>query len=619
MRSIPGWKKGILGFLLLLLVFLVLIVRRQLRPFLPSVTSDAITAEELMAHIRFLASDELEGRLSGSPGAEKAGDYLADQFQRLNLVPVGDQGSYFQEFSFPSGVKLGESNQLKISQVTTDSTAGTIAKSALKLGVDFTPVSFSLGGFFEGLAEFVGYGISAPALGYDDYENAEVKEKFVFVLRYGPEGDEPHGKYRRYHALRYKAKTAREKGAKGIIFIDDSEDFSRSSLSKLRFDQSFANSGIAALAMSREAAGLMLGWAGQNLEDLERSSQEQRGASAEMPTIYLEFQCDLIKQTSLARNVVGLRKGTGTLSKEILVIGAHYDHLGRDNPSSLSANPGEQIHNGADDNASGTAGLLELAEAFVSHRDALRRSVLFLAFSGEEQGLLGSRHYVKHPIFPLQKTVAMINMDMIGRMKDKKLIIGGTATSPGWQDVLTQVNESSELELKFKEGGFGPSDHSSFYGKKVPVLFFFTGVHHDYHKPSDDYDKINATGTQRVVNFIFQTAKAISLMEQRPNFQETEETAPQVGRKGFQVTLGILPDYGEEVTGVRLTGVRKGSPAAKCGLQAGDLIVEWSGKKITNIYDLTYLLQEHKAGDQVEILVVRKNAQMRFAAILEGR
>jgi len=619
MRSIPGWKKGILGFLLLLLVVLVTVGRRHLRPLWPSVASDAITAEELMPHIQFLSSDELEGRLSGSPGAEKAGYYLADQFERLNLLPVGDQGSYFQEFSFSSGVKLGESNQLKIFQVTTDSTAGKIVKSSLRLGIDFTPVSFSLGGFFEGPVEFVGYGISAPALGYDDYANSEVNGKFVFVLRYGPEGYEPHGKYGRYHALRYKAKTAREKGAKGIIFIDDSEDFFKSSLSKLRFDQSFADSGIAALAMSREAAALILDWAGQNLEDLERSSQEQRGASAQMPTIYLEFQCDLIKEASLARNVVGLLKGTGSLSKEILVVGAHYDHLGRGNQSSLSAKPGEQIHNGADDNASGTAGLLEVAGAFVSRRDALRRSILFLAFSGEEQGLLGSAHYVKHPIFPLQQTVAMINMDMIGRMTDKKLIIGGTASSPAWQDMLIQVNEVLELELKFKEGGFGPSDHSSFFGKKVPVLFFFTGVHRDYHKPSDDYDKINATGTQRVVDFIFQTAKTISLMEQRPSFQETEGTHLQLSRKGFQVTLGILPDYGEEVTGVRLTGVREASPAAKCGLQAGDLIVEWSGQKITNIYDLTYLLQEHRAGDEVEILAVRKNAHIRCTAILESR
>jgi len=619
MRSISGWKKGILGVLLLFLIVLVTVGRWHLRPFWPSVSSEAITAEELMSHIQFLASDELEGRLSGSPGAEKAGYYLADQFERLNLVPVGDQGSYFQEFSFSSGVKLGESNQLKIFQVATDLTPGKIAKSSLRLGVDFTPVSFSLGGFFEGPVEFVGYGISAPDLGYDDYANSEVKGKFVFVLRYGPEGDQPHGKYGRYHALRYKARTAREKGAKGIIFIDDSQEFVRSSLSKLRFDQSFADSGIAALAMSREAAGLILNWAGQNLEDLERSFQEQKGNSAQIPTIYLKFQCDLIKEESVAKNVVGLLKGTGSLSKEIVVLGAHYDHLGLGTQGSLSAKPGEQIHNGADDNASGTAGLLEVAGAFVSRRDGLRRSILFLAFSGEEQGLLGSSHYVKDPIFPLQQTVAMINMDMIGRMKDKKLIVGGIASSPAWQDVLAQVNEVSELELKFKEGGFGPSDHSSFFGKKIPVLFFFTGVHPDYHKPSDDYDKINAAGTQSVVDFIFQTTKAISLMEQRPTFQKTKGTDRQLSRKGFQVTLGILPDYSEEVNGVRLTGVREATPAAKCGLQAGDLILEWSGQKITNIYDLTYLLQEHRAGDQVEILVLRKNAHIRLTAILEGR
>ena len=579
----------------------------------------AITSEGLMFHIRYLASDELEGRLAGSPGAEKAAQYIAEQFARRNLLPLGEGGSYLQEFSFVAGVRLGPGNALEVFWGNGGSSSPSGGGEGLEPGVDFTPVSFSTGGLFEGAAQFVGYGISAPALQYDDYRKADVKGKFVFVLRYGPEGDDPHGQFGRYHALRFKAKTARDHGAKGIVFVNDSEDFSRSSLSKLRSDRSFADSGIAALAISRPSARQILAGAGLSLEALEGAARSRKGSAVDMPGVRLKFRSDLVKETRSARNVVGFLKGAGDLSEEVLVIGAHFDHLGLGELSSLAAKPGSEVHNGADDNASGTAGLLELAGALASRKDQRRRSVLFLAFSGEEQGLLGSRHYVNHPVVPLQKTVAMINMDMIGRMQGQRLIIGGTGSSPGWRDLLTQLNKDADLEIKFREGGFGPSDHSSFYGRDIPVLFFFTGVHGDYHKPSDDYDKIEPALTARVVEFIFQTARSICGMDQRPAFQQTAGAPPETGRTGFRVTLGIIPDYGEEVEGVRLTGVREGSPAAKCGLRSGDLMVGWSGKKITNIYDLTYLLQEHRPGDRVEISVVRDGEELGFTATLEGR
>ena len=579
----------------------------------------ATTSERMMSHIRYLASDELEGRLTGSPGAEKAAQYIGEQFARRNLLPLGDEASYFQEFSFVSGMRLGSGNSLEVSWGNGGSSSPPGERKGLKSGSDFTPVSFSLGGQFEGAAQFAGYGISAPSLQYDDYRKADVKGKFVFVLRYGPEGDDPHGQFGRYHALRFKAKTARDQGARGIVFVDDSEDFSKSSLSKLRFDRSFADSGIAALAISRPSARQILAGAGLSLDALEGAARSRKGSSADMPGVRLKFRSDLVKETRSARNVVGFLKGAGDLGEEVLVIGAHFDHLGLGELSSLAAKPGSEVHNGADDNASGTAGLLELAGALASGGDQRRRSVLFLAFSGEEQGLLGSRHYVNHPAVPLDKTVAMINMDMIGRMQGRRLIVGGTGSSPGWKDLLTQLNKDADLELKFREGGFGPSDHSSFYGRDIPVLFFFTGVHGDYHKPSDDYDKIEAASTARVVGFIFQTARSIRSMEQRLAFRKTAGEPRESGRSGFRVTLGIIPDYGEEVEGVRLTGVREGSPADKCGLRSGDLMVGWSGKKITNIYDLTYLLQEHRPGDRVEISVVRDGGEMSFTATLEGR
>ena len=612
-------KNSIVWAILLVPAILVPIGNWHFRSSIPATATGGISSEDLMPHIRYLASDELEGRLAGSPGAEKAAHYIADQFARRNLVPLGDEGSYFQEFSFVSGVRLGSTNSLEVAWGKAGSSSRTGGRSVLEPGSDFTPVSFSLSGQFEGAAHFAGYGISAPSLQYDDYRNSDVKGKFVFVSRYGPEGDDPHGQFGRYHALRFKAQTARDQGAAGIVFVDDSEDFSGSSLSKLRFDRSFADSGIAALAISRSSARRILAKAGLKLEDLEGAARSRKGSAVEMPGVRLKFRADLVKETRSARNVVGFLKGTGELAEEVLAIGAHFDHLGMGEVSSLAAKPGREVHNGADDNASGTAGLLELARALASRRDQPGRSLLFLAFSAEEQGLLGSRHYVNHPVVPLDKTVAMINMDMIGRMQGKRLIVGGTGSSPGWRDLLTRLNKDADLELKFRDGGFGPSDHSSFYGRDIPVLFFFTGVHGDYHKPSDDYDKIEAAATARVVEFIHRTARSICGMDQAPAFQKTAGAQPESGRTGFRVSLGIIPDYGEEVEGVRLSGVREGSPAAKCGLQSGDLIVGWSGKKITNIYDLTYLLQEHRPGDEVEISVVRDGEELQFTATLEGR
>lgn len=612
-------KNWIVWAILLVPAVLVPIGNWHFRSSIPATAAGVITSERLMPHIRYLASDELEGRLAGSPGAEKAARYIADQFARRKLLPLGDEGSYFQEFSFVSGVRLGSANSLEVAWGTGGSSSQAGVRRVLEPGSDFTPVSFSLSGEFEGAARFVGYGISAPSLQYDDYRKTDVKGKFVFVLRYGPEGDDPHGQFGRYHALRYKAQAARDRGAKGIVFVDDSEDFSKSTLSKLRFDRSFADSGIAALAISRPSARKILAGAGLNLDNLEGHARSHKGSAADMPGIHLKFRSDLVKETRSARNVAGLLKGSGDLAEEVLVIGAHFDHLGLGEVGSLAAKPGSEVHNGADDNASGTAGVLELAGALASRKDRLRRSVLFLAFSAEEQGLLGSRHYVNHPAIPLEKTVAMINMDMIGRMQDRRLIVGGTGTSPGWRDLLNQLNRDADLDLRFRDGGFGPSDHSSFYGRDIPVLFFFTGVHGDYHKPSDDYDKIEAVATARVVEFIFQTASSICGMDQRPAFRKTAGEPRESGRTGFRVTLGIIPDYGEEVEGVRLSGVREGSPAAKCGLQSGDLIVGWSGKKITNIYDLTHLLQEHRPGDDVKITVVRDGGELRFTATLEGR
>ena len=567
-----------------------------------------ISSSELARHIQYLASDELAGRLAGTAGAEKAAAYISREFEKQGLAPANGKTSSLQPFTFVSGIELGSNNRL------------TVAAESLELRKDFMPTSFSLSGDFQGTAIFAGHGISAPALHYDDYQNLDVKDRFVFVLRYGPEGNNPHGQFQRQHALRYKALTAREKGARGIVFIDDEEQFSKSTLSRLRYDAEFADSGIAALAISLPKAREIFSRAGLDLDALKKEiAKSKKPVVRDLQPIQLTFHCELRKVFRNTTNVVGVLEGNDpVLRNEAIVIGAHYDHIGLGELGSLAEGRGQQIHNGADDNASGTAGMLELARVLASQRAMLQRSLVFAAFSAEEEGLLGSKNYVSAPSFPLEKTAAMINMDMIGRMKDNRVIVGGSGSSPLWKDLLPRLKPNG-LELKFQDDGYGPSDHASFYAKDIPVLFFFTGVHQDYHRPSDDTDRINLTGESKVLELVLETARELSQQEPRPQFTKAKESSEPRGRGEFRVYLGTIPDYGEDVEGVKLSGVRDGSPAAKAGMKGGDIIVECAGKQIKNVYDYTYVLGDRKPGDVIEIAVLRSNERVKVQVTLEER
>jgi aminopeptidase YwaD len=567
-----------------------------------------ISSSELARHIQYLASDELAGRLAGTAGAEKAAAYISREFQKQGLTPANGKTSSLQPFTFVAGIDLGASNRL------------TVGTESFELKKDFMPTSFSLTGDFQGTAIFAGHGISAPALNYDDYQNLDVKDRFVFVLRYGPEGNNPHGQFQRQHALRYKALTAREKGARAIVFIDDEEQFSKSTLSRLRYDAEFADSGIAALAISLPKAREIFSRSGLDLDTLQKEiAKSKKPVVRDLQPIQLAFHCELRKVVRNTANVVGILEGSDpVLKNESIVIGAHYDHIGLGELGSLAEGRGQQIHNGADDNASGTAGMLELARVLAGQRAILQRSLVFAGFSAEEEGLLGSKHYVATPAFPLDKTVAMINMDMIGRMKDNRVIVGGSGSSPLWKDLLPRLKPNG-LELKFQDDGYGPSDHASFYAKDIPVLFFFTGVHQDYHRPSDDSDKINLAGANQVLELVLGTAQALSQQQLRPQFTKAKESSEPRGRGEFRVYLGTIPDYGEDVEGVKLSGVREGSPAAKAGIKGGDIIVECAGKQIKNVYDYTYVLGDRKPGDVVEIAVLRDNERVKMHVTLEER
>jgi aminopeptidase YwaD len=421
--------------------------------------------------------------------------------------------------------------------------------------------------------------------------------------------------------------TAREKGAAGILFVTGPLTETEEDLGGFRFDTSFADSGIPAAVIKRSFAEELLRPTGQSLSDLQTTIAHTGPHSMPLPGAAATITCTVVRERRETDNVLGFLEGSDPrLREETIVIGAHYDHLGLGGEGSRARESGPAIHHGADDNASGVAGLIELAEYFGAQRPRPPRSLLFAAFSGEELGLLGSAYYVKHPPVPLEHTVAMINMDMIGRARGSVLTVIGSGTSPAWKELLDAANadlvgahEGAPLQLRPSASGFGASDQSSFYARDIPVLFFFTGVHKDYHMPSDTWEKINIVGEARIVRFVAAVIERIAGLPERPRFARAESEGPTMASPGFGVYLGTIPDYSEQGEGVTLSGVREGSPAEKGGLRAGDVIVQFGAKTVKNVYDYTYALRDAKAGEPVEVVVLRHGERQTLRVVPEKR
>jgi len=570
-----------------------------------------ITVDELRGHIRFLASDRLEGRGTGSEGERLASAYIANHFKRIGLKEPGGNG-YFQKFDFTAGVTLGRNNAAAVSA------AG--SKNRFVLDADFRPMGFSSTGTFEGEVVFAGYGISLPEKEYDDYAGIDVTGKAVVILRHHPEGDNAHSEFGLGAALRYKAAKAKEKGATAVIVVTGPADNEKDVLAALTYDQSMGDAGILVVTMTRKAVDELIGPASvASLQQEINTSKKPRSfvISGKRISIFTE----VLKVQKTGTNVLGFLEGSDEqLRKEILIIGAHYDHLGMGGPGSLTPDT-VAVHNGADDNGSGTAGLLELAEFLTSRQAGLRRSLLFIAFSGEERGLLGSAAYVKAPLLPLDQSAAMVNMDMIGRLNNRKLIVYGIGTSPGFDQLVTSHNADSTFDLRLVKDGFGPSDHSSFYGSGVPVFHFFTDLHSDYHKPSDDWEKINYEGMKSVLEFIASIAMEVNRSAERPSYVRVEPPRQPAasGQGRVRSYTGTIPDFGEQVEGMKLSGVTDGSPAATAGLQAGDVIVKFGTIEIKNLYDYTFALGEYKPGDEVYVVVKRGNEAKTFRLTIGRR
>jgi aminopeptidase YwaD len=565
-----------------------------------TVSTTAITAAELKEHVRYLASDELQGRGAGTEGAQKARDYIAALFASWGLKPMGDDGTYFQRFSFQGRLRLGDGNALALT--LPDGTTKTFQPEK-----EFLPLALSANGEVDGEIVFVGYGLSAPDKGYDDYEGISVQGKIVLALRGMPAND-PNWATEAMFAN--KLRIAREKGAKAIILVAGPQSPFDDEPVPFWNEPLTANAGILAVTVKRAFAEALLPLG----EVQKRIDETRKPNSFAIPNARVRLRVNLTRERLQDANVLGLVEGSDPKRKnEIVVIGAHYDHMG----TSTDEKGNQRIFHGADDNASGTAGLLELAQFFAAHRDRLHRSLLFIAFGAEERGLIGSLHFVNNPTVPLERIVAMVNLDMIGRLRNDTLYLLGRDSSPVWAELVNEVNRSVGFTLRDSPGIFGASDHFAFYNRGIPVLFFFTGMHENYHRPSDTWDTLNYEGMERLLHMAAILIERIANLPERPPFQRSPQ-AQQPSIAGARVSTGIVPDYGWEGEGVKLLGVRPGSPAEKAGLKAGDIIVEVAGKTVRNIYDYTAILSELQPDKPVPFVILRGNERLTITVVPEA-
>ncbi|MEW6757448.1 MAG: M28 family peptidase [Acidobacteriota bacterium] len=564
----------------------------------------ALSEGALRRDVSYLASPGLQGRLTGTPEARAAAEYVAASFRSAGLRPPPGRDGYLEAFAFTSGVHLGEGNAARL-------LGGGEARS-LAVGEEIQPLGMSEDGDLEALpVVFAGYGIRAQDRKWDDYDGLDVKGKAVIVYRWGPEGDDPKSPYALYYPIRYKAMTAREMGAKALIVLGPSAQ--DDDLVSLSTTARGGSSGLAVFSARRAPFASAFEAVGRSLPD--PGNPHGTPLRFEVPGVAFSAAVRLRREKAEGLNVLGWLPATRP-TDETVILGAHYDHLGLGVEGSLAEKKGE-VHPGADDNASGTAGLMALARRFAAEPER-GRNLLFVSFGGEELGTLGSSQVVKAPPVPLEKAVAMLNFDMIGRLRENKLVVGGAGTSPVWKDLLARAN-TENLGLSLGEDGYGASDHSVFYAQGIPVLFFFTGAHEDYHRPGDTADKVLYDGEAKVLRLAARVTQELLGLPERPAYVRVAPPPGETAGRGFRVYLGTIPDYTGDVKGVKLMGVRAGSPAEQGGLRKGDIIVGFAGKSIENVYDYTYALQDHKPGETVTVTVLREGNRMDLTVLLGRR
>ena len=520
--------------------------------------ADQAMITNLQSHISYLASDKLEGRRAGTNGEKLAGEYISQKFQAIGLQPKGDDG-FFQSFEIYDGKQINSSTHLIIND------------NSLAIEKDFFPFPFSQNMSIEALPAIAVQEADMPWF-YDLKETLEENK------------NNPHFDLNEY--IRNNAKKAKSRGASAVILYNSStiDD-------KLKFDPKDRTDklDIPVLYVHKEAS--------------------KKYFSDQAATLDIKMKIDVAEKKRTGRNVVGyLDNG----ASKIIVLGAHYDHLGYGEDGNSMLRTGEKnIHNGADDNASGTAALIELARLLKSAKQK-NSNYLFIAFSAEELGLNGSKFFVEHPTIDFSKVNYMINMDMVGRLNDSSQVvtIGGFGTSPQWSSLINPTDKKNPFTIRIDSSGTGPSDHTSFYRKDIPVLFFFTGLHTDYHKPSDDLDKINYIGETKIINYISGIALSPLLAEQKLTFTKTRETQTTSSLRSGGVTMGIMPDYTFSGAGVRCDGVTDGRPAQKAGLKAGDVIIKIGEHSVSSMDSYMQTLGKFQKGEKAKVKFKRGSEEM---------
>jgi aminopeptidase YwaD len=555
-----------------------------------------VTADELLNHIKYLSSDSLKGRQTGTKGDSLAAEYIRSELVSYGLVPLSGDG--FQRFKVTNKVVQGEANRLSVNGTEYDP-----AK-------DFMPLSFSGNSELESDVVFAGYGfnINNDSLKWNDYNGIDVKGKWILILRGDPESEKTISGFVPFSGDRDKALLAKDMGVAGVLMVsgpafDPEDKFEPLSSADYSVE-------IPVFRIKKELANGILYKSKTTVDNLETKLNKTRKSSSFATGATVIARSEILKEQSNTRNVVMVLPGEDELLKnEYIIIGAHFDNLGMGGPGSSSrAVDTVAVHHGADDNASGVGEMLELAEKFAMTKGSHNRSIIFIAFTGEEEGLLGSKYFTENPGIDLSKADAMINLDMVGRLQDStKLQIGGVGTAAGLKDLIVSVSDTTKIKLSFSDEGYGPSDHSSFYGKNIPVLFYTTGAHLDYHTPSDTYDKINYKGMVKISEPVFKVAEKLANSADRLQFKESGpkvEVSRTYRRRG--VSLGIMPDFAGNVkNGLRADFVDPGRPAALGGMKKGDIITAINGKPVNNIYDYMFRMGQLKHGQTINVEILR--------------
>jgi Tol biopolymer transport system component len=575
-------------------------------------TTNHQPSTEIERHIRTLSADVMEGRGLNTRGLASAATYIESELRAAKLTPAFGK-SYRQKFPVKTGVTLGANNRIE----------------GLKSD-EWTPLGFSSPGAFSGKVAFVGYGIDAPPMNYRELEGIDLKGKVALMLRYEPqerdEGSVFDGRRpSRWSAMRYKAMQARERGALAVIFVTGPmQDEGKDKLPALANDGPESPAGIPIIQVKTSTAQKWLAPFQIDLAEFQKDVDANLKPRSRVLDLTLTGNVDVKASFAEAENVAGVLRGKRALANEVVVVGAHYDHLGYGGKGSMRPNE-NAIHNGADDNASGTAAVIAAATRLRALlRDApSHRTIAFVLFSAEEMGLGGSSYFVANPPLPLAHVKAMINLDMVGAMADDKLVALGSESAPEWKPLVDRVGAELQLNVSSSGDGYGPSDQTSFYAKQIPVLHFFTGTHERYHTPDDDANSINFAGVEKISEFTARVTAALARGDVTPTYARVAAAPAMEGdSRGYGAYLGTIPDYSAMESssgGVKLADVRAGGPADNAGIKGGDVLVEMAGTRIENLYDMTYALQDHKPGETIDVVVLRNGARVTLRATLGSR